>query len=284
MATQGVWPANDKEVQKVLRRMGRTPPEDDNEKMTQRPAAYRPPTARQETFCQKADDEDEKAQGLMEAEFYERLQDPKVLYQKLVELIQRMRDLKVFSKNYRKQLYEVKQTLRNNTVENKLCGNADAYPTKDLKIIYMAGRVSGDALALISPHLWTANRHAYGTVNELYEHLEELYGDPNKECNAHQAFKDLAMRKEQTFQEFYSTFLHCIADGNISPRDLKDNLNNKLTWKLQGAVATYYNDLTITLSQFARYCIINDQQIWARLEKRDWTTRKPDGTRKTTTE
>ena len=114
----------------------------------------------------------------MEAEFYERLQDSKALYQELAELIQQTRDLKAFSENYHKQLYEVKQTLWNSTttrtpvphegarhttklpdpplfdgsmkngvtydnwliqVENKLHGNANTYPTNDLKIIYVAG-------------------------------------------------------------------------------------------------------------------------------------------------
>ena len=69
------------------------------------------------------------------------------------------------------------------------------------------------------------------------------------------------MKKDQTFQEFYSIFLRCVADGNISPRDLKDDLNDKLTWKLQEAVTTYYNDPIITLSQFVKYCTTNDQQI-----------------------
>jgi hypothetical protein len=36
-------------------------------------------------------------------------------------------------------------------VENKLRSNADAYPTEDFKIIYVADQVSGDALALILP-------------------------------------------------------------------------------------------------------------------------------------
>jgi hypothetical protein len=75
-----------------------------------------------------------------------------------------------------------------------------------------------------------------------------------------------------------------VADGNISPRDLKDDLNDKLMWKLQEAVAMYYNDPTVTLSQFAKYCTTNDQQIRARLEKRDRTARKMDGARKATPE
>jgi Zinc knuckle len=165
-------------------------------------------------------------------------------------------------------------------VKNKLRGNADAYPTEELRIIYTAGRVSGNALALISPRLDSANHHAYKSVRELYEHLDELYGDPNKEKNARYTFKELVMKKGQTFQEFYATFLRCITDGNIATHDLKDDLNDKLTWKLQEAVATYYNDPTVTLSQFARYCTTNDQQIRSRLEKRERTARKTEDTRK----
>ncbi|KAH0556712.1 hypothetical protein GP486_005498, partial [Trichoglossum hirsutum] len=68
--------------------------------------------------------------------------------------------------------------------------------------------MSSNALTLISPRLSTANCHAYETVDKLYEHLYELYGDPNKEHNACQAFKDLAIKKGQFFQEFYAAFLY----------------------------------------------------------------------------
>ena len=77
--------------------------------------------------------------------------------------------------------------------------------------------MSGDALALISPRLDATNHHAYAMVRKLYEHLDELYGNPNKEKNARHVFRKLVMKKGQTFQEFYATFLCCIADGNISP-------------------------------------------------------------------
>jgi hypothetical protein len=314
-------PATEEEVAEALRHFRGTPQEDEPEESTRRPAAHGAPTATRETLCQRADDDD--ATELTKAEFNELLKDPEALYREVVELINRTRDLRAYSENYQEQLHEAKQALRrsgtadgtpaphesarrttklpdpplfdgsnkegvtyNNwliQVKNKLRGNADAYPTEDLKIIYAAGRVSGDALALISPRLDAANRHAYDTLDELYEHLEELYGDPNKERNARQAFKELTMKKGQTFQEFYAVFLRHVADGNISPRDLKDDLNDKLQWKLQEAVATYYNDPAITLTQFARHCTTNDQQIRARLERRDRTARKPEESRKTTT-
>ena len=106
--------------------------------------------------------------------------------------------------------------------------------------------MSGNALALISPRLNATSCHAYTTLNELYEHLNELYGDPNKERNARQTFKNLVMKRGQPFQEFYAIFLRCVADGNISPQDLKDDLNDKLTWKLQESVAIYYNDPAVS--------------------------------------
>ena len=88
--------------------------------------------------------------------------------------------------------------------------------------------MSDNALALISLQLKALNSHIYNTVTELYKHLDELYSDLNKECNARQAFKDLVMKKGQTFQKFYTLFLHYIANGNISAQDLKDELNDKL--------------------------------------------------------
>jgi hypothetical protein len=318
---QGSRPATEEEVAEALRHFGKTQYEEheEHEEATRRPAARSATMARKETLCQKADNEDEEAPGLTEAEFYEKLKDPKTLYQEIAELIQQAKDLRAIGENYREQMVEAKQALRDSIatgtpaphegarrttklpdpplfdgtskdgvtfdnwliqVKNKLRGNADAYPTEDLKIIYAASRTSGDALALISPRLSAANRHAYETLDELYEHLEELYGDPNKERNARQAFKDLTMKKGQTFQEFYAIFLRHVADGNISPRDLKDELNDKLSWKLQEVVAMYYNDPAVTLSQFARHCTTNDQQIRTRLEKRDRTARKPEDTRK----
>ncbi|KAH0563434.1 hypothetical protein GP486_001995 [Trichoglossum hirsutum] len=247
--------ATEEEVAEALRYFEKMQYEE-HEEVTCRLAAHNVTMARKETFCQRADNEDEEAPGLTEIEFYEKFKDPKTLYQEIVELIQQARDLRAFSENYREQLVEAKQALRRSEtagsmpalsearrstklpdqllfdgtskdgvtfdnwliqLKNKLQGNTDAYLTKDLQIIYVVSHVNGDALALISPRLSAANCHVYETVDKLYEHFYKLYGDSNKEQNARQAFKDFTMKKGQSFQEFYVTFLHYIADGNISP-------------------------------------------------------------------
>jgi hypothetical protein len=47
-------------------------------------------------------------------------------------------------------------------------------------------------------------------------------------------------------------------DGNINPQDLKDNLNDKLTWKLQETIATYYNNPDVIMTKFVRHYTMND--------------------------
>src|SRR5260370_9012375 len=109
----------------------------------------------------------------------------------------------------------------------------------------------------------------YGSELGLYQHLQELYADPNKEKNARTEFKKLYMRKDQTFQVFYAMFLRLVADGKIGDTDLKDDLNDKLSWKLQEAVAVYYNNESINITKFAQHCVTLDQQIRARTAKQE---------------
>ena len=152
-------------------------------------------------------------------------------------------------------------------VKNKICGNEENCPSQDLKIIYVSSLLEGSVLSLISLCLDRASSHAYQTVEELYTHLQELYSDLNKVWNACITFKKLYMKGDQTFQSFYAEFLRLIADGKIVSADLKDELNDKLQWKLQEGVMMYYNDLTVNTTMFAQYCTSIDQQIRAHTER-----------------
>ncbi|KAH0562802.1 hypothetical protein GP486_002574 [Trichoglossum hirsutum] len=167
--------------------------------------------SRRETLCRKAEQEDGPVPTW--AEFQEMLKDPDVLYEDIIELIEngtisstpvppegrkfmKLPDPPLFDSNAKDRVTYDNWLIQ---VENKFYSNADVYPTEDLKIIYVVGQVS------------------------------KLYYDSNKEQNAWQAFKDLTIKKEQTFQEFYAIFLRYVADSNISPCDLKDELNDKLS-------------------------------------------------------
>jgi hypothetical protein len=152
-------------------------------------------------------------------------------------------------------------------IKNKLRGNADSYPSEDLKIIYVSSRLTGNALALTNPRMDEDSPNRYRQLSELYDHLKELYSDPNKMQNARREFHKLQMRSGHVFQEFYALFLRLSTEGGISSQDLKYELNEKLTMKLQESVRTYYNDSSVNATCFAQYCTTNDQQIRAMYEK-----------------
>ena len=73
--------------------------------------------------------------------------------------------------------------------------------------------------------------------------------------------------KTETFQAFYTEFTRLMAEGHVSTQDLKDELNTKLWWKLQEAVAVYYNDDAYNLHRFLTIYTTTDRQIRERLDR-----------------
>lgn len=275
---------------------------------------------RRETLYQQADDEGQDPTWEEIKNAWEN--DPKGLFQEIVDVVQNLRDLGIQHQHLRKRVRKqqddiqikdatieglmlrqrdttpsesgnVKRTtklpdppkfsgkLTNGTtfenwlvqVKNKLRGNSDHYPTEDLKVIYVTSLLEGNALALVTSRLDPDNSQYYQTVTDLYSHLLELYGDPNRTRNARQEFKQLVMRKDQPFQEFYAHFLRLVADGNVPAQDLKEELNDKLSWKLQEAVAVYYNDPTVNATRLAQQCTTLDQQIRYRADRQQKSLR-----------
>ncbi len=161
-------------------------------------------------------------------------------------------------------------------VKNKLHGDDYMYPTESRKIIYVTGLLRSPAYDLISPRLDLSNPRAYTTVNELYEHMGELWSNPNKQRDARAAFRKLTMDKTDNFQAFYAEFTRLVAEGHVAALDLKDELYTKLWWKLQEAVAVYYNDDAYNLHRFSTMCATTDRQIRERLDRMPRPTNKPN--------
>ena len=160
-------------------------------------------------------------------------------------------------------------------VKNKLHSDEHMYPTESRKIVYVTGLLQSPAYDLISPRLDSNNPHAYTTIGELYEHMEELWSNPNKQKDARAAFRKLEMDKTDKFQAFYAEFSRLVAEGHIAALDLKDELYTKLWWKLQEAVAVYYNDDAYNLHRFSTMCATTDRQIRERLDRMPRPANKP---------
>jgi Zinc knuckle len=160
-------------------------------------------------------------------------------------------------------------------VRNKLTSDERQFPTEHRKIIYVTGLLRSPAYDLISPRLDQSNPIAYTTIAELYEHMQELWSNPNKQRDARSAFRKLVMEKGVKFQEFYAEFSRLVAEGHIAAQDLKDELYTKLWWKLQESVAVYYNDSDYSLHRFSTMCAVVDRQIRERLDKTPQASEKP---------
>ncbi len=125
------------------------------------------------------------------------------------------------------------------------------YLSESLKIIYVASKLTSTALALVTPRLDEDCQYVYLAVAELYTYLKDLYSDPNKANNARCEFQSLRIRLNQLFQEFFALFLRLVTKSGLNQRDLKYDLNDKLTQDLQAAVATYYNDSLVDINTFS---------------------------------
>jgi hypothetical protein len=73
-------------------------------------------------------------------------------------------------------------------VENKMAGNADWFPTETSKIIHIGGLLKGKAFSLCAVRLKQGNAMYPKSLQELYDYLVELFGDPDREQNARDAF------------------------------------------------------------------------------------------------
>ena len=117
-------------------------------------------------------------------------------------------------------------------IKNKLCKNADYYPTKSIKLAYIKGLIGGKAIKHISPQLKDNAINLYSTVQDLFEHLTSAYKNPNQLFTAKNEFKKLFIKSTQSFYEFYTKFLQLASEAKVALVKLKYKLNSKLSFSL----------------------------------------------------
>lgn len=71
-------------------------------------------------------------------------------------------------------------------IRNKLRAHAEQMPTPDLRLAYVSSRCTDLALMYITPRMRQNAELPYTDVDELMEHLEEMFGDRNRlnKCEA----------------------------------------------------------------------------------------------------
>jgi hypothetical protein len=126
-------------------------------------------------------------------------------------------------------------------MKSKLKANADHFPTAELQMAYIEGRVKGDAARAIQARMKPDHPEAYQTAQEMFDHLAEVYEDHNKVAKDKDKFRKLMMRNGDDFQTFRTEFLHLAGETKLAKNDWNDEFFRKLSFQMQPLVATKKN-------------------------------------------
>jgi hypothetical protein len=139
-------------------------------------------------------------------------------------------------------------------MEQKLRGNADRYPTPDLRIAYIRGRCEGKALKNFMNRIRPGCSNPYTDGEDVFEHLKQAFNNPNRVIEAKQLFRDLFMKNSDKFHDFLSEFVYLAGEAEVNENDWRDELHYRLIPKLQELTIPAINDPQGTFEQFTNYC------------------------------
>ena len=84
--------------------------------------------------------------------------------------------------------------------------NWDHYLSERSKLIYAENRVGGKALQHLEPCLRLNSITPFTTIDDLFNHLEDIFGNPHQKKQAIEKFRELKMGAS-SFSDFYSEFI-----------------------------------------------------------------------------
>ena len=84
--------------------------------------------------------------------------------------------------------------------------NWDHYLSERSKLIYVENRVGGKALQHLELCLRLNSITLFTTIDDLFNHLEDIFGNPHQKEQAMEKFRELKMGAS-LFSDFYSEFI-----------------------------------------------------------------------------
>ena len=108
--------------------------------------------------------------------------------------------------------------------------NWDHYPTDRSKLIYAENRVEGKALQHLESCLRVNSITPFVTIEDLFNHLEDIFGNPHRKEHVMEKFRDLKMGTS-SFNDFYSEFIRLALDLEYTSEMLIREFKHKLTFR-----------------------------------------------------
>ncbi len=128
-------------------------------------------------------------------------------------------------------------------INDKLQTNVDHFNNENICIVYVIYRLEDDAAEHIFAWCWHDALHSYISINELFEHLKEIYDKLNK--NRKCCCKYNALRQaDKSFNVFYFDFMKLFSYLEYNDRILMNDLQNKINNRLQNALSVCSENFT----------------------------------------
>jgi hypothetical protein len=153
-------------------------------------------------------------------------------------------------------------------VQGKLRALANQYSTLESRILYVKSMCEGDSADHLMARMRDDSPDPYLDADEMFEHLDTIYLDANREINAKADFRVL-MQKNMRFQTFLSKFNLLAMDAKKARSEWKEELYHKLSGNMKRAMIKEANDPAISYAEFVSQCtmVANRLEQIAREEK-----------------
>ncbi len=128
-------------------------------------------------------------------------------------------------------------------IDDKLQTNVDHFNNENICIVYVISRLEDDAAEHIFARHQHDASHSYILINELFEHLKEIYNELNKNRKCRRKYNVLR-QADKFFNVFYFNFMKLFSYLEYDNCTLMNDLQNKINNRLQNALSICSENFT----------------------------------------
>jgi len=129
-------------------------------------------------------------------------------------------------------------------INDKLQTNVNYFINETICIVYVIFRLEGDAAEHIFAWRWHDALHSYILINELFEHLKEIYDELNRNWK-YRCEYNILRQADKSFNVFYFNFMKLFNYLDYNNCTLMNDLQNKINNCLQNALSVCSENFTL---------------------------------------
>ncbi len=128
-------------------------------------------------------------------------------------------------------------------MNDKLQTNVDHFDNENICIVYVISRLEDDAAEHIFAWCWHDALHSYTLIDELFEHLKEIYNELNRNQKCRREYNALR-QADKSFNVFYFDFMKLFSYLDYDDCTLMNDLQNKINNCLQNTLSVCSENFT----------------------------------------